>query len=89
MLAARCVTPERAMMMVVHDLNVAYHACSHWLILEGAGCWHAGSRESLSDPALLSRAYGHAIDRIQTASGALFLPDYGSPLAEPPRPAAG
>ena len=88
-LAARCVTPERAMMMVVHDLNVAYHACSHWLILEGAGCWHAGSRESLSDPALLSRAYGHAIDRIQTASGALFLPDYGSPLAEPPRPAAG
>lgn len=87
-LAARCVTPERAMLMVVHDLNVAHHACSHWLILEGAGRWHAGSRESLSDPALLSQAYGHPIDRIETASGPLFRPDYGPPLAEPLSPAA-
>jgi iron complex transport system ATP-binding protein len=85
-LAAHCVTAERAMLMAIHDLNVAYHACSHWLLLDGAGRWHAGSRDSLSDPALLSRVYDHTIARIETASGPLFRPDYGPTADRTARP---
>jgi iron complex transport system ATP-binding protein len=69
-----CSTHQRALLMVVHDLNVAWHACRHWLILEGDGAWHAGRREQLADPALLGRAYGHPISRIETAAGPLFHP---------------
>lgn len=72
-----CVTPERGMLMVAHDLNVAYHACAHWLILAGDGECYAGNRETLADPVLLSRAYAHPITRIDTAAGPLFRPDYG------------
>jgi len=75
-LQERCVTAERGMLTVVHDLNVAYHACTHWLILDGDGGWHAGHREALAEPDLLSRTYRHPIRRIDTAAGPLFHPDY-------------
>ena len=81
-LATRCVTAGRALLMVVHDLNIAYRACNRWLLLDGAGRWHAGSRDSIGDPALLSEAYGHAIERIDNPSGPLFRPDYGRPLTD-------
>ena len=73
-LKANCATAERALLMVVHDLDIAWNACRHWLILEGEGNWHAGPREQLAEPALLSQAYGHPINRIETASGPLFRP---------------
>jgi iron complex transport system ATP-binding protein len=75
-LGTQCVSPQRAMLMVVHDLNVAYHACGRWLLLDGAGGWHAGTRESLSDPQLLSRIYAHSIMRIETADGPVFQPGH-------------
>lgn len=75
-LAARCVAPQRALLMAVHDLDAAYHACGHWLVLDGDGAWHAGPRETLADPVLLSRAFGHPIRRIDTDAGPLFRPAY-------------
>jgi iron complex transport system ATP-binding protein len=72
-LASECVSAERAMMLVVHDLNLAYRACDHWLILNGDGSWRAGPRDALCGPELLSIAYGHPISRIDSDSGPLFL----------------
>ncbi|MGB5638388.1 MAG: ABC transporter ATP-binding protein [Sedimenticolaceae bacterium] len=72
-LGSECVSAERAMLLVVHDLNLAYRACDHWLILNGDGSWRAGPRDALCDPELLSIAYGHPISRIDTDSGPLFL----------------
>ena len=69
-----CVGIERAMLMVVHDLNVAYRACDHWLVLCGDGRWHAGHRETMADPRLLSAAFDHPIERIQTEAGVMFRP---------------
>lgn len=74
LLADTCVTNERAMLMVLHDLNVAYHVCDHWLILAGDGTWHAGPRAQLADTALLSDAFAHPISRIDTPDGTLFSP---------------
>jgi iron complex transport system ATP-binding protein len=72
-LKSTCVNAERAMLMVVHDLNLAYRACDHWLILDGNGGWRAGPRDTLADPELLGRAYGHPISRIDSEDGPLFL----------------
>lgn len=71
-LATNCVSDTRAMLMVLHDLNFAYRACDHWLILDGRGGWHAGPRHNLADPALLSAVYGHPIRRIDTDDDPLF-----------------
>ena len=69
----QCVTEQNAMLLVVHDLNLAFRACDHWLILNGDGSCQAGPREALCDPELLSLAYGHPISRIESDSGPLFL----------------
>lgn len=75
-LRAHCTMRGHALLMVVHDLNVAYHACDHWLILTGDGRWQAGSREQLADPSLLSLAYAHPIVRVDGGNGPLFYPAY-------------
>lgn len=72
LLGESCVGSERAMLLVMHDLNAAYRACDHWLILSGNGKWHAGPRDTLADPALLSAAFGHPLNRIETDNGPLF-----------------
>ena len=74
LLGDTCVGAGRAMLMVIHDLNAAYRACDHWLVLGGDGGWRAGSREAMADPALLSTAFGHPIERIETVAGDLFRP---------------
>ena len=70
----QCVTRQRAMLLVVHDLNLAYRICDHWLILNVDGSWRAGKREQLCDPRLLTLAYDHPISRIETGDGPLFIP---------------
>jgi iron complex transport system ATP-binding protein len=67
------VNAQRALLMIVHDLNLALRACDHWLILNGDGSWQAGPRAMLCDPALLSRAFGHPIRRVDSDSGPLLL----------------
>ena len=73
-LLAQCVSAERAMLLVVHDLNLAYRVCDHWLILDGDGRWQAGTREALGDSRRLSTAYAHPISRIDSDDGPVFLP---------------
>jgi len=72
-LQTRCVSPKKAMLMVVHDLNLAYRICDHWLILNGDGSWQSGRREDLADPGALSKAYGHPISRLASDDGPVFL----------------
>ena len=73
-LGQRCVGDRRAMLMVLHDLNLAYRACDHWLMLVGDGQWLAGPRERMSDGETLTRVFGHPIQRIDCAAGPVFLP---------------
>ena len=73
-LLARCAAPERALLMVLHDLNLARQACDHWLLLLGDGDWRAGGREELSDPGLLRRAFGPQLAVVDGPGGPIFLP---------------
>lgn len=72
----RCVGPDRALVMVMHDLNLAFHACDHWLLLDGDGGWSAGPRERIANPGPLSRAFGHPIRQIDDHGRPLFLAQY-------------
>jgi len=72
-LQEQCVTEHNAVLLVVHDLNLAFRACDHWLLLNGGGSWQAGTREALCDPELLSLTFGHPISRVDSDSGPLFL----------------
>ena len=74
LLGGHCVDRGRAMLMVVHDVNAAYRACDHWLVLSGDGRWHAGRREAMADPGLLSAAFDHPIEQTETPGGKLFRP---------------
>jgi iron complex transport system ATP-binding protein len=60
----RCVGAQRAALIVAHDLNLAYQACDHWLLLEPGGGWQSGSRAEMADADRLSRVFGHRIDRL-------------------------
>ena len=73
-LGQQCVGDGRAMLMVLHDLNLAYRTCDHWLMLAGDGEWLAGPRERMSDSTILTRVFDHPIQRIDSAAGPLFLP---------------
>lgn len=73
LLETRCVGDTRAMLMVLHDLDIAYRYCDHWLLL-GDGEWHAGRRESLADGELLSRVFDHPVGRIDADGATLFRP---------------
>jgi iron complex transport system ATP-binding protein len=73
LLGEACSGPGRALLMAVHDLNQAYRACDHWLLLDGSGGWLAGTREAIARPELLSRAFGCRIERADSAAGPLFM----------------
>lgn len=71
-----CVSTSRAIMLVMHDLNLAYKVCDRWLILDGAGNWHMGTRDAMSDTGLLSSLFQQSIQRSETESGPLFHADW-------------
>ncbi|MCB1801765.1 MAG: ABC transporter ATP-binding protein [Gammaproteobacteria bacterium] len=61
-----------AFLMSIHDLNLAWQAGSHWLLLDGDGGWHAGPREEIATATLLSDAFDHPVLRLETDAGVLF-----------------
>jgi iron complex transport system ATP-binding protein len=76
-----CVTPERAVMIVAHDLNLAYQACENWLVIHGDGSWERGAREVIADPERLSDLFGHRIERFESHGRVIF----SSPFVRPAR----
>lgn len=72
-LRRHCVDAAHALLMVMHDLNLAYQACDHWLLLFGDGDWLAGTRDDVADPALLRRAFGPHLAVVDGAGGPAFL----------------
>ena len=71
-LRTHCVGPANAMLMVVHDLNIAWHACTHWLLLDGHGGWHAGPRDTVAERVLREPLLGHPVERLGEGERAVF-----------------
>ncbi|MDT8880802.1 ABC transporter ATP-binding protein [Halomonas saccharevitans] len=63
-----------AVMMCLHDLNLAARWCSHLLLLypDGEACW--GPAEAMLVPAALERLYDQALTRVEVEGAPVFVP---------------
>ncbi len=74
LLAKLCREQGKTVVMVGHDLNLAYRISTHALLLNGDGRWQAGPVEDTMRPALLGDYLGHPIDMIEHGGRRIFLP---------------
>ncbi len=73
LLRERYAAPGRALVVVLHDVNLALRFCSHLLLLFGDGSHAAGPAEALTAEDL-ERLYGHPMAAVGPAQPRAFLP---------------
>jgi iron complex transport system ATP-binding protein len=69
LLLQRCRNAEKALLLVLHDLNLARQVASHALLLHGDGRWQAGDAQTLTSPATLTRLLGYPLQEFDTPWG--------------------
>ena len=74
LLAERSHSGDKAMLMVLHDLNLALRYCNHFLLLFGNGETLQGTADEVLTQAVLERLYGHPLQCLQAAQGPVWLP---------------
>ncbi|MCG2585562.1 ABC transporter ATP-binding protein [Massilia sp. TS11] len=73
LLAALCRDEGRCVVLVGHDLNLAFSTCSHALLLMGQGRWLAGPVDEVMRPETLSACLGHPIDVLHHGGRTVFV----------------
>jgi iron complex transport system ATP-binding protein len=74
LLARLCRDQRKTVVMIGHDLTLAYGISSHALLLKGDGSWHAGAVDDAMQSALLGDYLGHPLDVIQHGRRRIFIP---------------
>ena len=74
LLCERFSGDRHALVMVLHDINLALRFCDHLLLLPGNGSWQGGMTTDLATEENLSRLYGHRLQEMQGPKGHVFLP---------------
>jgi iron complex transport system ATP-binding protein len=64
----------KALVMTLHDLNLASRFCSHALLLFGNGKTLQGHAMEVLEPATLTQLYAHRVVRIDGPHGPVFAP---------------
>lgn len=64
----------RALIMVLHDVNLAVRFCDHALLLFGAEALTYGTTAEVLTEENLTRLYGNPIARLHTEQGVIFSP---------------
>ncbi|NGZ04904.1 MAG: ABC transporter ATP-binding protein [Magnetococcales bacterium] len=72
---AACRAQTGAMIMVLHDINLAARYCDHFLFLFGDGTSGSGTRTQMLHAPLLSRLYGHPMQAVPHRGGVSWVPD--------------
>jgi iron complex transport system ATP-binding protein len=72
-LAALARSGGKAVLMVLHDVNLAVRCCDHALLLDG-GAAQAGPARELLTAERLSRLYGVPLRAVATEGGPVFAP---------------
>lgn len=64
----------RAVLMCLHDLNLAARWCDHLLLLypDGSACW--GAADSMLVPAVLEQLYGQKLVTVEADGAPVFVP---------------
>jgi iron complex transport system ATP-binding protein len=65
---------DKAMLLVLHDLNLALRYCDHFLLLFGKGETLQGTADEVLTQAVLERLYSHPLQCLQAAQGPIWLP---------------
>ncbi len=73
-LLAEQAAEGRAVMMCLHDLNLAARWCDHLLLLypDGEACW--GPASNMLVPAALERLYGQRLATAEIDGAPVFVP---------------
>lgn len=74
LLARLCREQNKTIVMIGHDLNLAWTVSTHVLLLDGAGGWHAGPVGEAMQAARLGDYLGHPIETIEHAGRRIFIP---------------
>ena len=64
-----------AVVMVLHDLNLAARYADQVILLDGRGGVIAGARDEVLQAELLSQAFGHPLRRFEIDGRITFIPD--------------
>ena len=70
----RCTKQKKSVLVVSHDLNLAYGIATHALLMMDDGKWITGRVAEVMNAANLSRCLGYPIEQIQHGDRTLFLP---------------
>ncbi len=73
-LVTLCREQRHAIVMVLHDVNLAARFADHFLLLLGDGEIRLGEKRDILETALLEELYGHALVRVATPAGPAWLP---------------
>ena len=73
-LLALCREHRRAIVMVLHDVNLAARFADHVLLLLGGGEVRLGEKRQIMETAVLEALYGHPRVRVATPAGPAWLP---------------
>ncbi len=73
-LRTECREKQKAVCMVLHDINLAARFADHILLLLGDGETRAGSTQEILQTTLLERLYGHRLIELETPTGTAWLP---------------
>lgn len=68
-LQQRFQTSQRALVLVLHDLNLARHIASHCLLLFGDGRWQAGKTATIATVRSLSALMNYPLTEFSTPTG--------------------
>jgi iron complex transport system ATP-binding protein len=74
LLARLCREQNKTVVMIGHDLNLAWTVSTHALLLTGDGGWHAGPVQEAMQAARLGDYLGHPIEVVEHAGRRIFLP---------------
>ena len=66
---------QGAVIMSLHDLNLAARYCDHFILLLGNGHTVHGAKEQVLQTHILSELYQHPIKKIENDQGYAFIPD--------------
>jgi len=69
-----CRQSGAAIVMVLHDINLAARFCDHVLLMSGNAQIHLGESDDILQTATLEKAFNHPLTAVETAHGRAWLP---------------
>jgi len=73
LLTAHFQRSDHALIMALHDINLATRYCDHLLLLQGNGNWLAGPVEQIATVEHISELYQHPMSCLQGPHGRVFV----------------